>query len=346
MWGIPVFGVNDVHIHYRRLSGLSKMKESEMRAYIDQLKEAKHFCNLIEGERTHQIVSEGFTPEHDDAVNSDGQLAAAAAAYSLWGDSRFDRICKFWPSNWRMRASLGDKPYKERLVIAAALLCAEFERIKRLEKTQDETCDEGMIDDFGAPSANSNEETFEILNEFGTFSLPNLDAAIEFWDKERNKTMTEINITKADVGCRFRTRDGKIAMVTIVHDGDMYNSVSFAVEGETDTRYANKCGRASRAGYTIDRLSGFTKCTLDRKTPEFDLVERIDELPRLVIAEDDIGGLFLTANGQKAMVLRLNCSGTEVVYGVTHAGTCVCDIHGVIGERKDNPNNLIQRLES
>lgn len=82
-------------------------------------------------ERARQIADEGFGPKHDDAENSQGQLARAAACYAL-GKAKVtnlgEQTINIWPweENWWKPAD-----QRRNLVKAAALIIAEIERLDR-----------------------------------------------------------------------------------------------------------------------------------------------------------------------------------------------------------------------
>ena len=77
-------------------------------------------------ERRRQIEVEGWTPEHDDE-HDEGEIPHAAACYALMAGGTF-AVDPLWPKGWgEMRA----KPHRRMLVIAAALLLAEIERLDR-----------------------------------------------------------------------------------------------------------------------------------------------------------------------------------------------------------------------
>jgi len=83
-------------------------------------------------ERRRQIEAEAFTAEHDDAINSDGQLAFAAACYAIPAPRRGGRghgyVGLLWPWSWEWWKP---KDRRRDLVRAAALLLAEIERLDR-----------------------------------------------------------------------------------------------------------------------------------------------------------------------------------------------------------------------
>lgn len=82
----------------------------------------------IVAERSRQISSEGWTPEHDDA-NTHNEMPLAAACYAI-GDIRAAAFYKIWPEQWDVKWW---KPTNRRrdLVKAGALIVAEIERLDR-----------------------------------------------------------------------------------------------------------------------------------------------------------------------------------------------------------------------
>lgn len=83
----------------------------------------------IARERERQMVEEGWTPEHDDIHHMDWSLSLAAACYAApsvllnAGHTPFGRDTE---------DSIEKHPTRRRLVIAAALLVAEIERVDRM----------------------------------------------------------------------------------------------------------------------------------------------------------------------------------------------------------------------
>jgi hypothetical protein len=82
-----------------------------------------HAKALIQHERMEQIQKHGYTPERDDR-HTMGQLVKAAT---------FCLTLNGWPLGWSMEHMnhIAMKPYKERIIIAAAFMQAELERILR-----------------------------------------------------------------------------------------------------------------------------------------------------------------------------------------------------------------------
>lgn len=97
---------------------------AEMKIPIFMSKETA--LELIFAEREEQIRKHGWTAEHDDDVNCDGQLAMAAEAAIDGVDGEF-------PANWDLRyiQKICDKPKKQRLIISGALFMAERDRVER-----------------------------------------------------------------------------------------------------------------------------------------------------------------------------------------------------------------------
>lgn len=85
-------------------------------------------------ERQRQVNVNHFDADHDDKNNPRCELARAAACYALAaagdGSDETDRtITATWPWKWSWWKPRFD--YRRRLVVAAALLIAEIERIDR-----------------------------------------------------------------------------------------------------------------------------------------------------------------------------------------------------------------------
>jgi hypothetical protein len=81
---------------------------------------------LISEERKEQLEKHGWTPEHDDEVNSGGQLTQAAM-YALTLDE------EWYPKTWGdwFKIKVTHKPRIERNIIAGALLAADIDREQR-----------------------------------------------------------------------------------------------------------------------------------------------------------------------------------------------------------------------
>ena len=100
-------------------------------ARIDVLRE-------VNDERVRQVEAEGFDEAHDDA-HTDGSLAAAAGCYAragidggVAGAGRDPAVRGEAPPGWPWAVRLWKPTNRRRnLVIAAALLVAEIERLDR-----------------------------------------------------------------------------------------------------------------------------------------------------------------------------------------------------------------------
>lgn len=94
------------------------------------------FLELVKKERNRQIVEKGYTAEHDDK-HTDGSLADAGACYAsneiLRFKDEYNELTFLWP--WDYEGFIKyDHDRKQRLVIAAAFINAEYDRIVRAEK--------------------------------------------------------------------------------------------------------------------------------------------------------------------------------------------------------------------
>lgn len=80
---------------------------------------------LIAAERQEQIEKHGYDLNHDLDFEMDGKLIMAAQAAILGNDAAF-------PASWEiiMVQKICDKPLKERLIIAGALIAAEIDRLQ------------------------------------------------------------------------------------------------------------------------------------------------------------------------------------------------------------------------
>lgn len=91
---------------------------------------------LITEERQRQIDAEGWTPEHDDKTNTNGELARAASCYVLapWlKESTQHGLTapeKFWPFPVRWWRPVPQDRVRE-LQKAGALIAAEIDRLQR-----------------------------------------------------------------------------------------------------------------------------------------------------------------------------------------------------------------------
>lgn len=77
-------------------------------------------------ERYRQMTVEGWTFEHDDA-HTDNSLVVAAIMYAM-PPTFVEPFSWPWDKKWDKRA---EKTKRRRLVIAAALLAAEIDRMDR-----------------------------------------------------------------------------------------------------------------------------------------------------------------------------------------------------------------------
>lgn len=92
----------------------------------------------VMAERAHQVIGEGWTAEHDDSHNQNGELAMAAACYAAKSAGDYSaesfapsvRELKWpFPRNWWK-----PKDRRRDLVRAGALILAEIERLDRMTK--------------------------------------------------------------------------------------------------------------------------------------------------------------------------------------------------------------------
>ena len=80
-------------------------------------------------ERNEQFFKHGRTVDEDDKKNYDGQLTYAASVLLIDNpDREFMKPPKNWDEDYWKK--LIHKQYKERLVIAGALIAAEIDRIQ------------------------------------------------------------------------------------------------------------------------------------------------------------------------------------------------------------------------
>lgn len=96
----------------------------------------------IAKERQRQISKEGWTLEHDDQ-HTDGSLADAAAYYAATtrvfkaeeyagvGYKPYSVYSDLWPRSWSERWFRPKRARRRNLIVAAALLVAEIERLDR-----------------------------------------------------------------------------------------------------------------------------------------------------------------------------------------------------------------------
>ncbi len=86
--------------------------------------------DLIKKERKEQLDKHGFTVESDAKNNASGELITSAVALLHTNVSPLD-----FPSNWDSKRCeiMAKKSYENRLVIAAALIAAERDRLEFLK---------------------------------------------------------------------------------------------------------------------------------------------------------------------------------------------------------------------
>lgn len=91
---------------------------------------AKTGVELIADERKKQIEVLGRTIELDAEINTDGQLSFAASCLAFDDTSHID-VESYRPAFWDVELwrKIINKPYKERLIIAGALIAAELDRV-------------------------------------------------------------------------------------------------------------------------------------------------------------------------------------------------------------------------
>ncbi|MEZ5017367.1 MAG: hypothetical protein R2800_09970 [Flavipsychrobacter sp.] len=103
--------------------------------------------DLIDAERAKQITKHKYTVEHDVKTHPNGELAEAAGMLLFQFDKEYDELPEkakkmliysqprtFARAYW---ITLLEKPYKERVVIAASFLAAERDRLDYLEQQKD-----------------------------------------------------------------------------------------------------------------------------------------------------------------------------------------------------------------
>lgn len=93
---------------------------------------------LINEERSRQIIHEDFTPVHDDE-HGEYELARAASCYAmpaLFRGIEFDGIPYDWPWEPSWWKPTPEDRIRE-LVKAGALIVAEIERLQRMQRRGD-----------------------------------------------------------------------------------------------------------------------------------------------------------------------------------------------------------------
>jgi hypothetical protein len=103
------------------------MAETTPPNHAEQVME--YILNAISQERRNQITEKGYDYSHDDE-HTGGQLLNAAEAYLL-----NDRTLWPWSSGFHGVTAVADRP--RQLVVAAALIAAEAERLRRAESAPD-----------------------------------------------------------------------------------------------------------------------------------------------------------------------------------------------------------------
>ena len=91
----------------------------------------KNGIELIAQERLEQIEKHSRTIEQDVDLNRNQQLSIAASKLCSY---EMDIPDFFEPDGWdsKIWEHMTEKPYKERLIIAGALICAEIDRIQSI----------------------------------------------------------------------------------------------------------------------------------------------------------------------------------------------------------------------
>lgn len=84
---------------------------------------------LVSQERNEQLEKHGRTIQQDVVQNKEGQLIHAVA--NLIGFDDGLNVGYTYPDGWNMEYfdKIMEKPIKERLIIAGALICAEIDRL-------------------------------------------------------------------------------------------------------------------------------------------------------------------------------------------------------------------------
>lgn len=90
---------------------------------------------LIVQERNEQLEKHGRTIEADLKFNGHGQLSEAASILTAT-DLHPSEAKAYCPSGWDIDGFeyMMSKPYKQRLIIAGALIAAEIDRLQRIEE--------------------------------------------------------------------------------------------------------------------------------------------------------------------------------------------------------------------
>jgi hypothetical protein len=93
---------------------------------------------LIAAERQEQIEKHGRTIESDVKYNKDTQLSFGAAILTCPNPEQYQKAENNYacPEGWDLKIwdKMRIKSYKDRLIIAGALIAAEIDRIQAIEK--------------------------------------------------------------------------------------------------------------------------------------------------------------------------------------------------------------------
>lgn len=95
----------------------------------------KSGAELITEERARHVTKECYDAQHDDQ-HVHGEMAGAAACYTLWHCSYIGKFCwrlamAMWP--WSEECWKPKDPVRD-LVRAGSLIAAEIDRIQRLQE--------------------------------------------------------------------------------------------------------------------------------------------------------------------------------------------------------------------
>lgn len=87
---------------------------------------------LIAEERQEQIEKHGFTAMHDEEYEDEELRIAAVALLTPNGEQGLDYL---FPALWNKGnvRKMCSKSYKQRLIIAGALIAAEYDRVQAIE---------------------------------------------------------------------------------------------------------------------------------------------------------------------------------------------------------------------
>ena len=131
----------------------------------------KTAIELIADERKRQIEVEGWTPEHDDSVNTDGELMSAAACYAMLEDQRYIQnggttiLDELWPWDPRWFKPTPDDRIRE-LAKAGALIVAAIEQIQRAKELAAEAIHDGEFKCCGCGKILPNSEMMLGLDDY------------------------------------------------------------------------------------------------------------------------------------------------------------------------------------